>query len=130
MITRTSRNFILLPIIAFKSVPKGEKRTQFLKFNFGFFMTNIHLLNLPLATLNIVTGDRVRLFTVSDLWVAYAVALSYSLLYLLVMDRLGLHFYPIFNPRTSFTTLSLGAVLGLFYFLFLKFNEYIVGKLG
>ena len=30
-------NFILFPIIYFKSIPKGEKRTNFLKFNFGFF---------------------------------------------------------------------------------------------
>ena len=30
-------NFILFPIIYFKSIPKGAKRTNFLKFNFGFF---------------------------------------------------------------------------------------------
>jgi len=58
-------NFILVPIIYFKSIPKGEKRRNFLKFNFGFFMTNIHLLNFPLAFLNILNGSRVRLFTIS-----------------------------------------------------------------
>ncbi|KAL7488359.1 hypothetical protein ACHAW6_013948 [Cyclotella cf. meneghiniana] len=48
-------NFVLLPIIYFVSMPPGEKRKNFLKFNFGFFMTNIHGLNLPLAYLNILS---------------------------------------------------------------------------
>jgi hypothetical protein len=51
--------------------------------------------------------------------------LLYSVLYYFLMDRLGLHFYPIFNPRTSFSLISVAGVLGLYYFLFLKWNEYI-----
>ncbi|KAL7527353.1 hypothetical protein ACHAXR_001911 [Thalassiosira sp. AJA248-18] len=51
-------NFILLPIICFKSIPAGEKRRNFLKFNFGFFMTNIHICNFPLAFVNILNGSR------------------------------------------------------------------------
>lgn len=60
-------NFILFPLIYFKSVPAGEKRQNFVKFNFGFFMTNIHILNFPLSCLNIIYGgkSRVRLFTES-----------------------------------------------------------------
>lgn len=120
-------NFILFPLIYFKSVPAGEKRRDFLRFNFSWFMTNIHILNFPLSCFNIIYGDesRVRLFTESDLWVAYAVVLLYSVLYYFLMDRLGLHFYPIFNPRTAFSLVSIAGVLGLYYFLFLKWNEYI-----
>jgi len=118
-------NLVLLPIIYFKSVPPGEKRRKFLRFNFGFFMTNIHLLNLPLAFVNILSGSRVRFFTFSDLWVAYLVVLLYSIVYFFVMDRLGMHFYPIFNPRTAFSVVSIFGVLGLYYFLFLKLNEYV-----
>ncbi len=58
-------NFILFPIICFKSMPPGEKRTNFLRFNRGFFMTNIHVMNFPLAFMNILSGDRVRSFTIS-----------------------------------------------------------------
>lgn len=58
-------NLVLLPIICFKSIPAGEKRRKFLKFNFGFFMTNIHIVNFPLAFVNILSGSRVRLFTLS-----------------------------------------------------------------
>mmetsp|Transcript_33933 Transcript_33933/g.57617 ORF Transcript_33933/g.57617 Transcript_33933/m.57617 type:complete len:341 (+) Transcript_33933:152-1174(+) len=118
-------NFILLPMITFKSIPAGEKRRKFLKFNFGFFMTNIHILNLPLAFVNILNGNRVRLFTMSDLWVAYFVVVLYSIQYYFLMDRLGMHFYPIFNPRTAFSVVSIFCVLGLYYFLFLKWNEYM-----
>lgn len=118
-------NFILLPIIYFKSIPAGEKRRNFLKFNFGFFMTNIHLLNFPLAFMNILNGSRVRLFTMSDLWIAYLVVVLYSLVYFFIMDRVGLHFYPIFNPRTAWSLVSIVFVLGLYYFLFLQWNDYL-----
>jgi hypothetical protein len=120
-------NFILFPLIYYKSTPEGDKRRAFLRFNFGFFMTNIHLLNFPLSCLNIIYGEksRLRLFNISDLWLAYAVVLFYSMLYYFVMDRLGLHFYPIFNPRTSLSLFSIVGVLGLYYFMFLKWNEYI-----
>ncbi|KAL3806876.1 hypothetical protein ACHAXA_002155 [Cyclostephanos tholiformis] len=120
-------NFILFPLIYFKSVPAGEQRQNFVKFNFGFFMTNIHILNFPLSCINIIYGEKSRLrrFTSSDLWVAYAVVLLYSVLYYFLMDRLGMHFYPIFSPRTSFSVVSIAGVLGLYYFLFLKWNEYI-----
>ena len=60
-----------------------------------------------------------------DLWVAYLVVLLYSILYFFLLDRLGLHFYPIFNPRTAFSVVSIFGVLGLYYFLFLKWNEYM-----
>ncbi len=59
-----------------------------------------------------------------DLWVAYAVVLLYSVLYYFLMDRLGMHFYPIFSPRTAFSVISITGVLGLYYFLYLKWNEY------
>jgi hypothetical protein len=116
-------NFILLPIIYFISVPPGEKRQNFLKFNFGFFMTNIHILNFPLAVVNILYGGQRKLFTFSDLWVAYLVIMMYSIIYFFIMDRLGLHFYPIFCPRSAFCVGSMVGVLGLYYYLFLKWNE-------
>jgi hypothetical protein len=73
-------NLVLFPIMYFISLPAGEKRRNFLKFNFGFFMINIHLLNLPLAYLNVLSGERVRQFTHSDLWVSYLVVMLYSII--------------------------------------------------
>ena len=122
-------NFILFPIIYFFSVPPGEKRQNFLKFNFGFFMTNIHIINFPLAVMNTVYGSQIRLFTFSDLWVAYLVILLYSIVYYFLMDRLGMHFYPIFCPRSALSVVSIVGVLGLYYYLFNKWNELISSQL-
>ncbi len=118
-------NVVLLPVIYFVSLPPGEKRENFRKFNFGFFMTNIHVLNFPMAVVNTVYGTRVRVFTMSDLWVSYFVLGLYSILYFFVMDRIGLHFYPILCPRTAFCVVSIAGILGLKYHLFLKWNELI-----
>ena len=122
-------NCILLPIIYFVSMPPGEKRDNFRKFNFGFFMTNIHILNFPMAVVNTIYGSRVRVFTMSDLWVGYLVCVVYSIVYFFVMDRIGLHFYPILCPRSAFSVVSMFGVLGLYYFLFMKWNEIISSQL-
>ena len=125
-ITFTIWNFVLLPLIYFKSMPPGKKRQDFLKFNFSFFMTNVHMLNLPMALINNVYGSSVRLFTESDLYVGYVVVALYSVLYLFVMDRIGLHFYPIFCPRSHFCGLSFGLVLYLYWILMQKGNDLIM----
>lgn len=117
-------NVVLFPIMYFISLPPGEKRRNFLKFNFGFFMVNIHILNLPLAWMNILSGDRVRSFTYSDLWVSYLVVMLYSLVYFFVMDRLGMHFYPIFCPRSRLSLISIALIIWLYYFLFNKWNQH------
>lgn len=142
-------NFVLLPILLMKAIPKGEKRDGFLKFNFGFFMTNgkrendhivvglnifsslssVHVLNLPLASIHTVIGSNTRLFTHADLWVSYLVLLLYSVLYFFGLDRFGLHFYPIFNPRTSWSVLSILLVLGLYYKMFNTWNGFIAEQI-
>ena len=126
VITFTIWNFILFPLIYFGSMKDSKKRTDFLKFNFSFFMSNIHLLNLPMALVNTVWGPTARIFTESDLWIALMIAALYSLLYLFFLDRLGLHFYPIFCPRFSLSTISFGLVLYLYWFLMQQGNKAIV----
>ena len=111
-------NFVLLPIMYFVSLPPGEKRRKFLEFNFSFFMVNIHMLNLPLAYLNILSGERARLFTYSDLWVSYLVVMLYSIVYFFIMDRLGMHFYPILCPRSKLTLISIAVIIWLYYYLY------------
>ena len=125
-VTFTIWNFVLLPIICFLATPPGEKREKFLRFNFGFFMTNIHILNLPLAMVNNIYGGSTRTFGESDLWMGCLVVALYTVLYLFVMDRIGLHFYPIFCPRSASCALSFGSVLYLYYMLMHKGNELIL----
>ena len=124
IITFVLWNFFLFPIIYFVATPKKD-RSKFLKFNFGFFMTNVHLLNFPLAMMNTVYGN-VRLLTTSDLWVGYVIVALYSVLYLFVLDRIGLHFYPIFCPRTAGCCLSFGIVVYLYWYLMQQGNAWII----
>lgn len=81
---------------------------------FGFGMLNIHLLNLPLACANTVFGDGARPLTPCDLWLGFVFIYVYSLVYLFFLDRLGVHLYPIFSPRSRFCFVAYIAVFGLF----------------
>ena len=125
-ITTILWNFIFFPLIYFVAIKEEKQRRGFLKFNFSFFMNNIHLMNLPLASTNTIYGYSARLFTLSDLWIGYLVVALYSMMYLFVLDRMGIHFYPIFCPRTVFCCVSFGIVLSLYYMLMQQANELIL----
>jgi hypothetical protein len=90
-------------------------------------MVNVHVFNLPLAAVNTLIGDGARPFTSSDLYAALLVVGLYSALYLFVLDRLGLHFYPMFCPRSNSCALSFGLVLVLYYYILQGANAAMAG---
>eukprot|EP00931_Biecheleriopsis_adriatica_P076702 TRINITY_DN50391_c0_g1_i1.p1 TRINITY_DN50391_c0_g1~~TRINITY_DN50391_c0_g1_i1.p1 ORF type:complete len:303 (+),score=35.86 TRINITY_DN50391_c0_g1_i1:22-909(+) len=107
-------NFILFPLIYMFAFTAEDAKHKFFKFNFGFFLTNVHMLNLPAVVMTSCLGGRgggVRHLDHTDLWCGLLVAFAYALLYLLVLDRAGIHFYPIFSPRTHLCALSYTALL-------------------
>jgi hypothetical protein len=67
-----------------------------------------------------------RQFEFLDLWLAFAGAIGYALFYLLVLDRFGVHLYPIFSPRTCWSVLSWTALLGTYFLVFYGWNEAII----
>eukprot|EP00747_Dinoflagellata_sp_TGD_P222381 gnl/TRDRNA2_/TRDRNA2_94083_c0_seq1.p1 gnl/TRDRNA2_/TRDRNA2_94083_c0~~gnl/TRDRNA2_/TRDRNA2_94083_c0_seq1.p1 ORF type:complete len:287 (-),score=23.22 gnl/TRDRNA2_/TRDRNA2_94083_c0_seq1:192-1052(-) len=90
--------FLLTPM--FLMLIKDEKgRRGFVKFNFSFFLLNVHLFNLPLAMLD--HRSSWRPLTFFDMWFAYVTALLYLLFYLLVLDPMGWHFYIFLSPRRA-----------------------------
>ncbi|KAL1520785.1 hypothetical protein AB1Y20_022349 [Prymnesium parvum] len=100
-ITAVLWNFLLLPFLTFYAKRKGAERRQFLRWNFNFTMSSIHVCNVPLAWLSLYGGsDAVRTLGPADLWVAMLLLYSYAVLYLFVLDRFGLHFYCMFSPRS------------------------------
>ena len=110
-------NAVLLPLFAFMHSDR-EKRSQFLAWNNSFGMVNVHILNLPLALAVTALGGieaGVRPLLHIDLWYAYAVSLVYGLFYLLVLDRLGVHLYPILSPRSHACVVVYGLILALMY---------------
>jgi hypothetical protein len=72
----------------------------------------------------VITSSRQLEFL--DLWCALAGAIGYALLYLLVLDRFGVHLYPIFSPRTFWSVLSWSALLGTYFMVFYGWNEVIL----
>ena len=65
-----------------------------------------------------------------DLWLGFVVAALYSIVYLFGLDRLGLHFYPIFSPRAAFSGVSYGLLFLLYYQIFKLGNHIIALQLG
>ena len=132
VVTFSIWNLILFPLLYFfaKKRTSFMTRKQFLRFNFSFFMTNIHFFNLPLACVNVVFGCGARPLEDVDLWLGFVVAALYSIVYLFGLDRLGLHFYPIFNPRTAFSGISYGLLFLLYYQIFKLGNYVIALQLG
>jgi len=116
-VTFTIWNFVLLPFFYFwacrrTAKPVEQMRTEFLSFSFTFAMVNIHILNLPLAFVSTAFAASAQLLGPCDLWCAHAFVFGYSLFYMLVLDRHGVHIYPVFSPRSHLCMLSIGCVVG------------------
>ena len=80
----------------------------------SFVLVNIHLLNLPFACVNTLFGGGVRPLGPDDLWCAFAIGAVYCYFYFCHLDRLGVHLYPIFSPRTHFCGLAYSVWVGLY----------------
>ena len=88
-------------------------------------MIHIHALNYPIAMVTcVLTCSNVK-FTEGDLWISLFVLFLYSCLYLLILDRIGVHLYPVFSPRSKFSVLGWCAVFGLYYGTFKGWNYFI-----
>mmetsp|Transcript_5528 Transcript_5528/g.6783 ORF Transcript_5528/g.6783 Transcript_5528/m.6783 type:complete len:339 (-) Transcript_5528:48-1064(-) len=127
-------NVVLLPYIYFGIYDTKEKKANFLKWNLEFRMVQIHLCNIIYSILNtIVTGrseDMVKagsfnLFDSEDLWYGLAYGYCYGLFYTLVLDRIGVHIYPIFSPRSNLVAVTWLTQFGLHY-AFYKLWNYVM----
>ena len=87
-------------------------------------MVQVHFFNILFAVLNTVVTSS-RTFEFIDLWCAIACAIGYALLYLLVLDRLGVHLYPVFSPRSDWSMLSWSVFLGTYFVVFHAWNQVI-----
>lgn len=93
-------NFVLMPylsLVVFRDDPL--KRRNFVRFCTSFRLLNLHGLNIFLCYLNIGWASPRRRLVFMDLYLAAVWVLLYMTFYLCVLDRLGVHLYPIFSPR-------------------------------
>lgn len=124
-ITFSVWNLLLFPLIGTFAFKEPAARKKFIVWCFSPNMASIHLCNLPLAAAGTMLGGRaggVRALGEADLWAGLCVAACYAAVYLLLLDRLGVHLYPIFSPRTHACALAYSALLALYALTFRGFN--------
>lgn len=100
-------NFALLPFILLVGLKTPEQRQGFLKFSFSFRLCNLHILNIALCYLSTAVYSPPRRLDWLDMYTALTSVLLYMLFYFAVLDRLGVHLYPIFSPRAHWTVVIL-----------------------
>ena len=124
-------NVVLFPIIYNYGFDSKEKKANFLKFNCAFRMVQQHVCNIIYAVMNTIVsvtindnndnGDnRPVLFQTDDLWRGAASIFLYGIFYLLVLDRIGVHIYPVFSPRTNYVVITwctvFSSTIGVYHF--------------
>ena len=108
-VTFTVWNAVLFPVIYWFLLRSDLERHNFYKFATSFRLMNIHVLNIVLVILNCGPwGDPParRLSYFPDLYLAAVSAMAYLAWYFWVCDRLGIHLYPVFSPRTVWVVAS------------------------
>ena len=128
-VTFTIWNFVIAPGIYFLFLDTAQKRQSFLKFNFSFRVIQLHGCNIIFAVLNNVSVLPRRSFTTSDLWCTFLLGVIYNLFYFLVLDRLGIHLYPIFSPRSSKVFLSSTVTWLTYYGAYIAWDKAIDMKI-
>ena len=99
----------------------------------GRHVSQIHVLNVVYAYLSVGYGDAAsgtRPFGPADLWCAYALFFAYACLYLLGLDRMGIHFYPPFSPRTHWCALTYPLVVGMYFGMYRAANAHLSAATG
>lgn len=96
-------NFALLPFILLVGLKTAEERRGFIKFSVSFRSCNLHMLNIVFCYASAALFSPPRRLDCIDWYGAAASVLLYILFYFTVLDRLGVHLYPIFSPRAHWT---------------------------
>ena len=107
-------NLAVMPAV-FTQLKTQESRKAFSEWCFNFLLVNLHFMNLVFAAFSAIWGSPARELNKIDLCVALVCSFQYILVYFFLFDRLGLHFYFIFSPRSILALVSYTTVLGCIY---------------
>ena len=116
-------NFVIAPFIYFFGMKTAKKKANFVKFMTSFRLMQLHVFNVFLAIGNCVIASPSRKLNVGDFFMSLLVVLVYLLFYLLVLDRIGVHLYPVLSPRTPWLILPLTFLICSFIGGFHFWNE-------
>ncbi|KAG7344273.1 hypothetical protein IV203_022281 [Nitzschia inconspicua] len=106
-------NFVLMPAICFVFIKDSKRRWNFIKFATGFRLTQLHVFNIFFAVMNGAWAQPRRPLHLGDLDAVFVYMSIYMMWYYFVLDRLGIHLYPIFSPRVPWVIFSWLLVVGL-----------------
>ena len=109
-------NFVMMPVIYARLTP--TRRREFINYSVQFGMLNVHVFNLPMAIAQTTLGGDAALLKPFGVWLLSVIILVYLIYYILVLDRRGMHLYPIFSPRSPLLGLVFAAVTGWNYAIF------------
>lgn len=107
-----------------------SRTSELFQFNFSYRMVQVHMCNILYSftgTLVVVVSEpaggfhhgssnnnhtwghhqttMLVLFSHKDFWYGLTFGIGYGLFYILVLDRLGVHLYPVFSPRYKYFAL-------------------------
>jgi hypothetical protein len=106
-------NLVLMPTISLVFIKDPKRRWNFIQFACGFRLTQLHIFNIFFAVLNGAWAQPKRPLHLGDLDAIFVYMAIYMLWYYFVLDRLGIHLYPIFSPRAPWVIFSWLLVVGL-----------------
>lgn len=107
-------NFVLFPIIIF-FIKDKVKRKKFFDYMTNFRVTQLHVFNIFFASANAAILGPKRSLHEGDVLAASSMIILYLFVYYGVLDRLGVHLYPIFSPRTPLIVFSFLILVGICY---------------
>ena len=99
-------NFLLFPAILFVFIKNAKQRRTFFGYFTNFRLTQLHFFNIWFAVSNTVLVPPLRPLHYGDLIMAAIMMIVYMFWYYMVLDRIGIHLYPIFTPRSALVPLS------------------------
>jgi hypothetical protein len=118
-------NAVLFPLIYNYGFDTKEKKTNFLKFNCAFRMVQYIIYAVMNTIVSVSENDnrnRPVLFQSDDLWRGATSIFMYGIFYLVILDRIGVHIYPIFSPRTNYVIMTWCTVFLLIFAVYHFWN--------
>jgi hypothetical protein len=110
-ITTVIWNLVLFPAIVIFFLKDPQERRTFIGYFTNFRLTQLHVFNILFAVVNGAYVAPKRPLHLGDMAVGAILLVVYVGWYYCILDRLGIHMYPIFSPRTPLVILSWSLVV-------------------
>jgi hypothetical protein len=118
-------NAVIGPSI-YAQMTTPEMKKSFKGFFGNFLWRQLHVYNIIYAAVNGIWGSPARALTQTDFAVSLAFYLAYAYFYLFFLDRMGVHYYLVFSPRTPFALISWTLLLACYYASFPLWNTILL----